>query len=52
MPPKLNQIVGHTPHNKPQIHKGLRGIRHGLDTHLHHYGILEDGKLMVLEVER
>ncbi len=54
--PPLKQIVGHTPHANFQTYRGL--INHdysqawNLDTHLHHYGILEGGELTVHEVER
>lgn len=44
-----SQIVGHTPHAKPKFDSKKQ--LHCLDTHLRHYGILEDGKLSAHDVE-
>ena len=55
--PRLNQIVGHTPHNTPQ-YKIIKGTPHktkqnvflgssynlNLDTHSRHYAVFYDGK--------
>jgi len=47
------QIVGHTPHKYPNGKKRMDGNTDWcLDTHLCHYGIIEDGKLTIHEVER
>lgn len=52
----VQQIVGHTPYKKPQSYLGAsyedlssRTRGWNLDTHLHHYGIIEDGRLTVHE---
>lgn len=62
--PGLHQIVGHTPHSKPQ-YKFINGDKNGdgkrvaagsfnvnLDTHLKHYAVFHDGaQLEVVDVE-
>ena len=45
--PGIHQIVGHTPAEHVRYKKGSVC----LDTHLRHYGLLEDGNLTVLESE-
>lgn len=42
----LRQIVGHTPGAQARY----KGENVCLDTHLHHYGLLEDGELTVLDL--
>lgn len=50
LPNEQKQIVGHTPHTQP-VFKTYRyddAIKSwGLDTHMTHYGILQDGKLTI-----
>lgn len=51
----IRQLVGHTPHKKPQHHECRRDdnfdeLDWNLDTHLHHYGIIEGGVLSIYEV--
>jgi len=41
----IRQIVGHTPGHEVRYKKGDVC----LDTHLHHYGLLEDGELTIVE---
>jgi hypothetical protein len=43
----LPQIVGHTPGREVRY----KGNSICLDTHLHHYGLLENGELTVLELD-
>lgn len=43
---RLKQIVGHTPQKEPR----QKGGNWCLDTHLNHFGILEDGELTIKEV--
>lgn len=53
-PRPFKQIVGHTPYKEPQ-HKGKETFGNdadldwNLDTHLHYYGIIEEGKLSIHE---
>lgn len=42
----LKQIVGHTRHKEPQ----WKGDNLALDTGLHHYALIEDGKVTTVEV--
>ncbi len=47
--PNLNQIVGHTPHSYPEEKSTKNSVNHCLDTNNHHIGILENGKLKIIE---
>ncbi len=46
----INQIVGHTPLRKPDQYSIENSTNWCIDTHLHHYGVLEDGELSLRQV--
>lgn len=43
----INQIVGHTPLHNPDEYSHHESVNWCLDTHLRHYGVLENGELRV-----
>jgi hypothetical protein len=42
----VNQIVGHTPDILPRCDNSYLSTNHCIDTHLHHYGMIDDGAFL------
>lgn len=45
----LNQVCGHTPSKEVRCILGQESVNYCLDTHSKHYGIIEDGKMVIYQ---